>query len=348
MHFSLSARTILITLLVTSATAGGIIYWLEAIHPFEATDNSYLKSHLSVISSKETGYVKRVLFEDNQKVMPGDLLIVIDSHDFQARVAQAEAQVLLARAHIKTLETEKRTQNAKIRQSLASIAAAEADLERATKETKRFDNLAANGFVSAQTTDAAEAAYKQAVAHREKARSASKEAESELASFDARIEENQAKLKAAQSALDLARIDLENTRIIAPIMGIIGKRSVQVGQLVKPGSVLAYLIPTDGLFVEANFKETQIGRIQPGQAVDIEVDAYPDNRFEGTVDSFAPASGSEFSLLPAENASGNFTKIVRRVPVKIQFKSGTDVSLLKPGLSAVARIKVGVGSFSWL
>lgn len=341
MRLSLSPRIILILLILTSAMAVGIVYWLKAIHPFETTDNTYLKSHMSLISPKETGYVKEVLFDDNQKVMPGDLLVVIDDHDFQARVAQAEAQVLMETAHIKTLESEKRTQSAKISQEEANIAAAEADLERAAKDTKRFGNLAADGAVSTQTRDAAESTHKQAAAQRDKTRSARLEAESELASREARIDETRARLKAAQSALELARIELMNTRIVAPIAGIMGNRSVQVGQLVKPGSVLSYLIPTDGLFVEANFKETQIGRMQLGQAVDILVDAYPDSRFEGTVDSFAPASGSEFSLMPPENATGNFTKIVRRVPVKIRFKPGTDLSRLKPGLSTVVKVRVG-------
>jgi membrane fusion protein (multidrug efflux system) len=341
MRFSLSPRIILTFLILASAIALGIMYWLKEIRPFETTDNTYLKSHLSLISPKETGYVKEVLFEDNQKVMPGDLLVVIDDHDFRARAAQAEAQVLIEMAHIHTLETDKSTQSAKIRQQEANIAAAEADLERAAKDTKRFANLAAEGAVSAQTRDAADSALKQAAAQREKTLSARQEAESELASLEARIDETRARLKAAQSALELARIDLENTRIMAPIAGIIGNRSVQVGQLVKPGSVLAYLIPTDGLFVEANFKETQIGRMQPGQPVDILVDAYPDIRFEGTVDSFSPASGSEFSLLPPENATGNFTKIVRRVPVKIRFRPGTDLNRLKPGLSTVVKVRVG-------
>ncbi|MGJ0492687.1 HlyD family secretion protein [Methylobacter sp.] len=341
MRLSLSPRIILIFLILASAIALGIMYWLKEIRPFETTDNTYLKSHLSLISPKETGYVKEVLFEDNQKVMPGDLLVVIDDHDFRARAAQAEAQVLIEMAHIHTLETDKRTQSAKIRQQEANIAAAEADLERAAKDTKRFANLAAEGAVSAQTRDAADSALKQAAAQREKTLSARQEAESELASLEARIDETRAKLKAAQSALELARIDLENTRIVAPIAGVIGNRSVQVGQLVKPGSVLAYLIPTDGLFVEANFKETQIGRMEPGQPVDILVDAYPDIRFEGTVDSFSPASGSEFSLLPPENATGNFTKIVRRVPVKIRFRPGTDLNRLKPGLSTVVKVRVG-------
>lgn len=335
-----SKKTVLGLLMLAITIIVGIVYWLMAIHPFESTDNTYLKAHMSLISPKETGYVKEVLFEDNQKVKPGDVLAVIDDHDFQARVAQAEAQVMMEAAHIQTLETDKHTQSAKIRQEEAEISASQADLERAAKDLKRFGNLAADGAVSAQTRDAAESAHKQAAARREKTRSSRVEAESRLASLDAQIGETRAKLKAAQAALELARIDLANTRITAPFAGIMGNRSVQVGQLVKPGSMLAYLIPADGLFVEANFKETQIGRMQPGQPVEIRVDAYPDSRFEGTVGSFAPASGSEFSLLPPENATGNFTKIVRRVPVKILFRPGTDLSRLRPGLSTVVKVKV--------
>ncbi len=339
-----SKRTTLGLLLLATVTTVGFLYWLKAVHPFESTDNTYLKAHMSLISPKETGYVKEVLFEDNQQVKQGDLLVVIDDHDFQARVAQAEAQVMLETAHIQTLETDKRTQAAKIRQKDAEISASQADLERAAKDLQRFGNLAAEGAVSAQTRDTADSTHKQAVAKQERTRSAKQEAESHLASFDAQIGEARAKLKSAQANLELARIDLANTRITAPFAGIIGNRSVQVGQLVKPGSALAYLVPADGLFVEANFKETQIGRIQPGQPVDIHVDAYPDQVFQGTVGSFAPASAAEFSLLPPENATGNFTKIVRRVPVKILFQPGTDVSRLKPGLSTVVKVRVEGGA----
>lgn len=322
------------------AAAAGALYWLKAIHPFESTDNAYLKSHMSLISPKESGYVKEVLFEDNQTVKPGDLLVVIDDHDFQAKAAQAEAQVLLEKASAETLESDKHTQEAMIREEHANIAASEANVEKSAKDLRRFKNLAAEGAISAQSRDAAESAYKQAKAERDKFVSAREGAESRLSSLDARINESRARLKAAEAALELARIDLGNTRILAPFNGIIGNRSVQVGQLVQPGSALAYLIPADGLFVEANFKETQIGQMQAGQAVTITVDALPDRRFEGTVDSFAPASGSEFSLLPPENATGNFTKIVRRVPVKIRFKQDADLKMLRPGLSAVVQVRV--------
>lgn len=340
MSITLSKKTVWVSLMLLVAIAAGVFYWLKAIHPFETTDNAYLKAHTSLISPKETGYVKEVLFEDNQKVMPGDLLVVIDDHDFQARVAQAEAQLLSEIAHIQTLETGKLTQGAKIRQEAANIAASEADLERAAKDLKRFGNLAEEGAVSTQTRDTAESTHKQAHAQRDKVRSARQEAESQLAALDAQIQETRARIKAAEANLELARIDLANTRITAPMAGIIGNRSVQVGQLIKPGNVLGHLIPAKGLFVEANFKENQIARMQPGQPVEIKIDAYPDQVFEGVLDSFAPASGSEFSLLPPENASGNFTKIVRRVPVKIAFKPNGDLSQLRPGLSTVIKVKV--------
>jgi len=340
MSLSISKKTvgsILVLLIVISAS---VLYWLKAIHPFESTDNAYLKAHTSLISPKETGYVKEVLFEDNQKVMPGDLLVVIDDHDFRARVAQAEAILLSETAHIQTLETGKLTQGAKIRQETANIAASEADLEKTAKDLKRFGNLAEEGAISAQARDAAESTHKQANAQRDKVRSARQEAESQLAAMDAQIEETHARIKAAEAVLELARIDLANTRITAPIAGVIGNRSVQIGQLVKPGSVLGYLVPAQDLFVDANFKETQIARMQPGQPVEILVDAYPDQVFQGILDSFAPASGSEFSLLPSENATGNFTKIVRRVPAKITFRPGCDLSRLRPGLSTVIKVKV--------
>lgn len=340
MSLQLSKKNLLIALLLMVAIAAGSVYWLKAIHPFETTDNAYLKAHISLISAKETGYVKEVLFVDNQKVKPGDLLVVIDDHDFKASVAQAEAQVLMETAHIQTLEANKLTQNAKIREQAANVSAAVADVERAGKDLKRYGNLAREGAISAQSRDSAQSAYTQASAHRDKFSSAGQGAKSELAALDAQIEESRARVKAAEATLELARIDLGNTRIVAPMAGVIGNRSVQVGQLTRPGSALGFLIPDDGLFVEANFKETQIARMQPGQSVQVYVDAYPDEVFEGSLDSFAPASGSEFSLLPSENATGNFTKIVRRVPVKILFRPGTDLSRLRPGLSTEIKILV--------
>ncbi|MGR8931994.1 MAG: HlyD family secretion protein, partial [Gammaproteobacteria bacterium] len=243
-------------------------------------------------------------------------------------------------ARIQTLESQKRTQLAKIKQEIAKTDAVEAELRRAARDLKRADNLVGEGAISVQFRDNADTSHKQANAEREKVRAAHLEAESELASLEAQVGETRAQLKVAEAALELARISLKNTRILAPMAGVVGNRSVQVGQLVQPGMVLAYLIPAADLFVEANFKETQLAEMKPGQAVEIKIDAYPERQFKGVLDSFAPASGSEFSLLPPENATGNFTKIVRRVPVKIHFSSDSDLNLLRPGLSAVVKARV--------
>ena len=317
MRFLLSPKTIKTALVLALLAATGFAYWHYVLYPFESTDNAYLKAHITLISPKESGYVSKVLIEDNQQVKAGDLLVEINDRDFRARLAQAEAQLALEKAHVQTLENDKETQAARIRQQAANIAASQADLDRASKDLKRFSNLAAAGAVSVQSQDAAESTHKQATAQLDKTQSAHHEAKSQLAALDAQIEESRARIQAAEANLELARIDL-----------------------VKPGRTLAYLIPADDLFVEANFKETQIGEMKPGQPAAITIDAYPDQVFEGVVDSFAPASGSEFSLLPPENATGNFTKIVRRVPIKIKFKPGSDLGLLRPGLSTVVKVRV--------
>jgi membrane fusion protein (multidrug efflux system) len=316
------------------------LYWRFAIHPFESTDNTYLKAHLSLISPRESGYVKEVLFENNQPVQPGDLLVVIDDADFKAKVAEGEAEIQVERAQIRSLQTDKRVQLSRIQQQASEIVSADADLERAAKDLKRFDNLVREGAVSNQAHDSASAGLKQAKAQREKFLAVRAEEEGQLSMMDARIQEAQARIASLEATLEMARIALSHTRIYAPIAGIIGNRMVQVGQLVKPGNVVAYLTPDHGLFIEANFKETQIDKMKPGQKVSIEIDAFPDEEFTGVVDSFAPASGSEYSLLPSENATGNFTKIVRRVPVKINFDPNQDLTKLRPGLSAMAKVRV--------
>ncbi|MEN8260623.1 MAG: HlyD family secretion protein [Pseudomonadota bacterium] len=335
-----SPKTWLLSLFVLAAVAAGVAYWWIALHPYESTDNAYLKTHITLLSTKQTGYVEDVLFEDNQKVKKGDLLVVIDDHDFKAKMFQAEAVLQAEKARINTLENEKRAQQAKIHQEKAGITVAEADRERATRDLLRIERLVKDGAVSEQTRDAADAARTQARARLDKSQSVLNEVRSRLAVLDAQIAETRARIKAAKAALELARIDLKNTRINAPMDGIIGNRAVQVGQLARSGTILAYLIPEKDIWVEANFKEIQLENMKPGQPADITVDAYPSAHYEGVVQSLAPASGSEFSILPPENATGNFTKIVRRVPVKITFKPGLDLSPLKPGLSTVVRIRV--------
>ncbi len=333
-------KSIIISLLIAGSGALGFIYWQIAIAPFESTDNTYLKAHMTLISPRESGYVTGVHFENNQRVHPGDLLVTIDDRDFLAKVAEGEAEIQVEKTQIQSLEADKEVQKSRVSTQYADIASAEADLLRAGRDLKRFGNLVREGAVSTQTHDTADADVKQAKALRDKVTSAHQEAQRQLVSLDARINEARARIQSLQASLEIARISLAHTQILAPIDGTIGNRSVQVGQLVKPGNILAYLIPSEGLYIEANFKETQIEHMRPGQPVEISIDAYPDEVFKGQVDSFAPASGSEFSLLPPENATGNFTKIVRRVPVKIVFDPKADSSMLRPGLSAMAKVRV--------
>ncbi|MEY2699741.1 MAG: hypothetical protein RIQ52_496 [Pseudomonadota bacterium] len=310
------------------------------MYPYESTDNCYLKTHMTVITPRETGYVNDVRFEENQHVMAGDLLVVIDDSDFRTRVAAVQADIEVMKAQIGSLDADRKVQISRIQQQHSDIASAEADLDRARRDMQRFSNLVQQGAVSSQSHDSASATLKQTGAAHERALAAHAAAEGELAALDARIMEDRARIQSLETELALAMNALQHTRILAPMTGTIGNRSVQVGQMVKPGLSMAYLIPDDDIFAEANFKETQLEHMKPGQRVDIEIDAWPDTVFKGHVSSFAPASGSEFSLLPPENATGNFTKIVRRVPVHIALEAGSTDIRLRPGLSATAHVRV--------
>lgn len=327
-------------LIIPLIVMGLAAYWRFFLYPYETTDNCYLKTHMTLVSSRESGYVKEIHFVENQHVTSGDLLVVIDDVDFKARLSAVEANIKVENARIASLETDKKVQTSHIHQQHTEITSAEADLERARRDMQRFANLIQHGAVSSQTHDTASATLKQAVAAHEKSLAALTAAEGELAVLDARIEEAFARISALEAERELARFALLHTRILAPMTGTIGNRSVQIGQLAKPGNPMAYLIPDSDIYIEANFKETQIAFIREGQVVDIEIDAYPNTTFRGHVMSFSPASGSEFSLLPSENATGNFTKIVRRVPIQIAIDQTRDIPALRPGLSATAHIRV--------
>lgn len=318
----------------------GHAWWHDHLRPFESTDNAYVRAHMAQISARITGHVKAVHFTDNQPVEAGTLLIEIDDAPLVAEREQAAAEVASRALRRATLNAELDTQNARIAQHVASFAAVSATLTRAQKDLARLDGLVEDGSVPAQQRDAAESTLAIARAELAKQRALTEEATRERATLAAQIAEADAAHKIAEAALNRSEIALTHTRIVAPIAGVLGNRSVQVGQLVQPGAVLAFLVPREEMFVEANFKETQLEDMRSGQPAAIEIDAYPHTAFTGVVDSTAPASGAEFSILPPENATGNFTKIVRRVPVKIRLDAGSALALLKPGLSCVVKVRV--------
>ncbi|MBK8959999.1 MAG: HlyD family secretion protein [Proteobacteria bacterium] len=318
----------------------GHAWWQTHVRPFESTDNAYVRAHMAQISARITGHVKAVHFTDNQAVQAGALLVEIDDAPLLAERDQAAAEAASRALRRATLNAELDTQNARIAQHVASFAAASASFSRAQKDLARLAGLVEDGSVPAQQRDAAESAVAIARAELARQRALTEEATRERATLAAQIAEAEAAHKTAEAALRRSEVALTHTRILAPISGVLGNRAVQVGQLLQPGAVLAFLVPQEGLFVEANFKETQLENMRAGQPVAIEVDAYPQAALTGVVDSSAPASGAEFSILPPENATGNFTKIVRRVPVKIRLDANRALALLKPGLSCVVKVRV--------
>jgi membrane fusion protein (multidrug efflux system) len=334
------SRSILLSLLLGIPVIAGIGYWLFDRQYHETTDDAYLKSNIVLISPKVSGYVTQLFINDNQAVKQNDVLVAIDNRDYQARVTQAEANVTAEIAHIERLRALKTSQRSHIETAGANIAAMQAKRDQSHKDLQRFHNLIDRGSIARQSLDRVQSESKQAAAELRGSQAAAAAEHNQLTTLAIEITETEARLKNAEAQLALAKMDLDHTQVRAPIDGIIGNRGVQLGQLVRPGVTLAYLVENKDIWVEANFKETQLENMRPGQPVSIEVDAFPDLELEGKVDSFSPASGSEFSILPAENATGNFTKIVRRVPVKIVFNANANIQLLKPGLSVAVKVKV--------
>ena len=333
-------RSTLMILLIVVLLVTGVGYWLLDRQHYETTDDAYLHSNIVLISPRVQGYVTQIAVNDNQAVKQGDVLVTIDDRDYQAKVIQAEANVSAEIAHIARLRAMKTSQQAHIETAGANVAAVQAKREQIQKDLQRFNNLNDRGSASKQSLDKVQSESKQVAAELRGSQASSNAEHNQLATLDIEITETEARLENARALVTLAKIDLEHTQVKAPVDGIIGNRGVQLGQLVRPGIALASLVQNSSIWVEANFKETQLQHMRLGQPVAIKVDAYPNLELAGKVDSFSPASGSEFSILPEENATGNFTKIVRRVPIKIVFDSAEHIQLLKPGLSVEVKVKV--------
>jgi membrane fusion protein (multidrug efflux system) len=314
-------------------------YWWTAWRFMQSTDDAYVASDVSVISPKVEGYIKKVRVEDNQAVRKGDVLFVIDDSDFAAKVAQAEAAVATEEAAVATYASRLDLQKAMIAQAEAAVESAAADLVRTRQDYKRYAALMTTDFASRQRYEQAQADARKADAEGARTRAALVAAQSQEGVLRSQRQEEAARLQQTRANLRLARNDLDDTLIRAPVAGIAGNRAGQIGQYVKPGTELLSLVPLPRVYVTANFKETQLTRIRPGQRAEVAVDAYPDHTLAGKVESFAPASGAQFSLLPPDNATGNFTKIVQRVPIRIALPTKEPLArLLRPGLSVTVTV----------
>src|SRR6059058_474103 len=326
-------------LVLLVACAGGGWYWWNVWRFLQATDDAYVQSDVTLISPKIEGYIKEVKARDNEPVAVGQVLFVIDDRDFAAKAAQAEAVLATQEATVATYGTRLKLQQTMIDQASANLRSSEADLNRAQLDFKRYTALATSDYASRQRYETAEADSRKADAALGKARAGLATEQNQLAVLGSQKREEEAKLMQTRAALQLAKNDLDNTVIRAPVAGIAGNRAGQIGQYVKPGTQLLSLVPLPRVYITANFKETQLTRIRVGQIAEVFVDAYPDQPLRGRVESFAPASGAQFSLLPPDNATGNFTKIVQRVPVRIAVPADASIAaLLRPGLSVTVTV----------
>ncbi len=343
---------------IAAGAAGAVCLTLAALWFFDwrfhvATNNAYVRADISAVASKVEGYVAAVLVSDNQRVRAGDVLVRLDAADFIARRDKAAAELARAQAQsggasdgVAWAREQVESQSETVLSARANLAAAEAAYEKAKADAERDRQLFDKGLVAQSRLTASQTVARQAQAQVAAARAAlagqaDQAAASRLNVSRARADNTAASaaVRAARAALEAAELDLARTEVRAPIDGVVGARTVQSGQLVRAGAQLMVVVPLPDVFVVANFKETQIGRMRPGQTVRIKVDALPNAHITGVVDSFAPGSGSQFSIIPSDTASGNFTKIVQRVPVKIRLNSDDgSLALLRPGLSAEATV----------
>ncbi len=336
------ARLLLPAILLAALGGGGSYgwHWWTVGRFQETTDDAYLQADMVTVAPKVGGLVATVVVGDNQPVRAGDVLATVDDRDYRNALAQAQADVEKGEAQLAGYEAAVIQQVAQVETSKADVTNAEAALTFAQQEAKRYQDLLTTGSGTSQRAQQTQSDLLQRQAAVTKTRAALDASQKQVATFKALERSARATIAGAKAKVEKAQLDLDYTAIRAPIDGVVGDRSVRPGQYVQPGTALLTVVPMErGLYLVANFKETQIGHMLPGQAVTFTVDAFGDHPFRGTVESFAPGTGSQFALLPPENATGNFTKVVQRVPVRIKLADDRLLPRLRPGLSVEATVE---------
>jgi membrane fusion protein (multidrug efflux system) len=336
-------RKVLLTGAAVAVLAGaswyGWDYWTVGQY-LVSTDDAYVKADSTTIAPKVSGYLQEVLVRDNERVKTGQVLARIDNRDYRVALDQARADVGAAKAQIASKQAQLEVQQAVIDAAKATIVVDQANLTFAAQDSKRYTELAATGSGSVQNAQQAQAriAAANATLARDTANLASASKQVDL--LNAEIVQTKAAAAHAEAVADQAGLNLGYTTIVAPIDGVVGNRTLRLGQYVQAGTQLMSVVPVEGAYVVANYKETQLTDVREGQAVDITVDTFPGQIVHGHVDSIAPASGQEFALLPPDNATGNFTKVVQRIPVRIALDINNQSPLeLRPGMSVIPSIE---------
>jgi membrane fusion protein (multidrug efflux system) len=340
------------TAIAAALLAAWAAHWWRDARFVESTDDAYVRADVVTASPRVSGHVASVAVDDDQPVRRGDVLATLDDRDYRARADAADAAVAGAQAALRESEAGTRTLEAQLTQQASAIAQAQSDVDAARAESARRDADAQRYRALLDERATSDQRWETAHAEALKARAqlaratAAAQAQGEQQEVlrrrreqdSAAIESARARLAEAQARRELARQDLDRTRIVAAQDGTVGQRSVRVGQYVEAGTPLMAVVPLREVYVVANFKETQLAAIRPGQPVELDVDTFSGRRLGGRVRSIAPGSGAQFALLPPDNATGNFTKVVQRVPVRIALDPLPAGVVLRPGMSVVARI----------
>lgn len=305
----------------------------------EDTNDAYIQADAVTISPKISGYVDQVLVGDNQDVKAGQSLVRIDPRDYDSQARQYQAQIDVARANADNVHATIGEQEAVIAQARAQLASAQEDARFAAREAARYAPLAASGAETGERLSSLRNQAEKARAAADAQRAALESAERRIAALKAQIRQADAQGEAARAQLAAAHVNVGSTILKASVDGRVGDRTVRVGQFVQAGTRLMTVVPLTQLYVTANFKETQIGLMRPGQPASISIDALDGTKIAGHVESISPGTGAQFSLLPPQNATGNFTKIVQRVPVRIAIDAGPEARrIMVPGLSVTVTV----------
>ncbi len=335
-------RRWLLRLMLLAALVAAAFYgwrWWSVDRFVESTDDAYVAADSVTVAPRVAGYLQAVPVRDNQVVRAGDVLARIDDRDFRAALAQAAAEVAEGRASLLAVDAQATEQRQSIVQAQADVDGDEAKLRFAATERDRAATLSTSGVGSREAQQRTGAAFDEDEADLRHALAALAVARAKIQTLEAEGAYATGAIAKAQADVDRARINLDDTVLRAPVDGVVGDRSARAGNYVQPGLGLLTVVPMgQGLYVTANFKETQLGRMRPGQAVAVTVDAFPDHPFRGVIDGFSPGTGAQFALLPPENATGNFTKIVQRVPVRVRLEPDEALRLLRAGLSVEASV----------
>lgn len=336
-------KIILAVLALASVAYVGHSLWFNA--HYVRSDNAQVGGDIIPVSARISGFVTDVLVNENQRINAGDVLISLDPRDAHARLAQAEAELAVAVSAaggpgvVGQAQAQSQAARAQAQQAQANIAQAQAEYTQAARELKRLKNLLARDVISQHDVDAGEALERSASARLQASRDAASAANQQASASRASMRTADARVLAASAVRDLAAHALDDTRIVASRNGIVSQKSVEVGQFMQPGQPMMNLVPDDSIWVVANLKETEIDGIHAGSPVRFSIDAYDGVEWQGEVESISPATGSKFTLLPPDNATGNFTKVVQRLPVRIRLDASQHPDLtLRAGMSAEVTI----------